>query len=120
MIFDCTGSPDLYYSSPRYLLPSGVFINIGYLHGIWALLKTYLSGTLRPIWFGGTPRRYIFFSTPPDRDAAVTMAQMINTGAIRVLVDSVWGMEDAQQAYARVATKRARGKVIVRVDAGLR
>jgi len=36
-------------------------------------------------------------------------------GKVRVLVDSVWEMEDLIKAYAHIGTKRAKGKVVIKV-----
>lgn len=36
-------------------------------------------------------------------------------GRLRVPVDSIFDMEDSVSAYERIATKRARGKVLVKV-----
>ncbi len=37
-------------------------------------------------------------------------------GKVRPVVDSVHAFEDALKAYERILTKRATGKVVVRVD----
>lgn len=40
----------------------------------------------------------------------------VRVGKIRPLVDSVYAFEDVLKAYERVMTKRATGKVVVKVD----
>lgn len=55
------------------------------------------------------------FSTPPSKDAATYMTRLVEEGKVRILIDSVWDMEDLVKAYARIATKRARGKVIIKI-----
>lgn len=40
----------------------------------------------------------------------------IPTGKIKPVVDSVFSFEDTLKAYDRIMTKRARGKVVIRVD----
>ena len=90
-------------------------INIGALEGIAVMAYNVLFNTLLPTWLGGVPRRYIMFSTPPARDDAVYLAHLIEEGRMRIPVDSVFDMEDAVRAYERIATKRARGKVVVKV-----
>ena len=39
-----------------------------------------------------------------------------HAGKARPLVDSVYPMEDALKAYERLMTKRATGKVVVKID----
>jgi NADPH:quinone reductase-like Zn-dependent oxidoreductase len=68
-----------------------------------------------PVWLGGVPRRYIMFSTPPAREPAIEVARMVEEGRVRIPVDSVFDLDDALAAYERVATKRARGRVVIKM-----
>ncbi|KAL4992340.1 NAD(P)-binding protein [Aspergillus falconensis] len=114
-ILDCVGTQALFASSPAYLKPDGAVINIGALEGFGATTRNYLINTWLPTWLGGVPRRYVMFSTPPARDDAIYIADLVEKGVVHVPVDSVFEMEDAVSAYERIATKRARGKVVVKV-----
>ncbi|RDW90283.1 NAD(P)-dependent alcohol dehydrogenase [Aspergillus mulundensis] len=114
-ILDCVGTQALYANSPAYLKPDGAVINVGVLEGLGAATRNYLVNTWLPTWLGGVPRRYIMFSTPPNRDDTIYIADLVEKGVVRVSVDTVFGMEDALDAYKRIATKRARGKVVVKV-----
>ncbi|KAL2824318.1 NAD(P)-binding protein [Aspergillus cavernicola] len=114
-ILDCVGSQALFTNSPAYLKPSGAVINIGILEGTAKTAYNVLLNTLLPTWLGGVPRRYIMFNTPPLRDDAIYLAHLIEEGRLRIPVDEVFGMEDAVHAYERIATKRARGRVVVKV-----
>lgn len=90
-------------------------VNIGVLEGIYVTTFNILANKFLPTWLGGVPRRYITFSTPPTRDAGIYMTQLAEEGRIRFPVDSVYDMEDAVAAYERIATQRARGKVVIKV-----
>lgn len=90
-------------------------VNIGALEGFAVTVRNALLDTCLPTWLGGVPRRYIMFSTPPTRDDAVYIAHLVEEGRVSISVDSVFEMEDAVRAYERIATKRARGKVVVKV-----
>jgi NADPH:quinone reductase-like Zn-dependent oxidoreductase len=114
-ILDCAGIQSLYANSPGYLKPSGSVVNVGAFEGLWETSRNWFTNTWWPKWLGGVPRRYIMFSTPPSKDAATYTAKLIEEGKVRILIDSVWDMEDLVKAYARIATKRARGKVLVKV-----
>ncbi len=114
-ILDCVGTQALYARSPAYLKPAGALINIGALEGVLVTMRNALCNLFLPTWLGGVPRRYIMFSTPPERDYAVELTRLIEEGRVRIPVDSVFNMEDAVGAYERIATKRARGKVVVKV-----
>lgn len=113
-MLDCVGTQALFVNSPAYLKPEGAVVNIGMLEGIYGTACNVLLNTWLPTWLGGVPRRYMMFSTPPSRDDAVYLAHLIE-GRLRIPVDSVFEMKDATCAYERIATKRARGKVVVKV-----
>jgi NADPH:quinone reductase-like Zn-dependent oxidoreductase len=114
-ILDCAGIQSLYSNSPDYLKPSGLVVNIGIFEGIWTTARHWFSNTWWPTWLGGVPRRYIMFSTPISKDGTTHVARLVEEGKVRILIDSVWKMEDVVKAYARIATKRGRGRVIIKV-----
>ncbi|KAL4803476.1 hypothetical protein BDV18DRAFT_163035 [Aspergillus unguis] len=114
-ILDCVGTQALFANSPSYLKPSGTYINIGMLEGMFTTTFNWVRNVYLPTWLGGVPRKYIMFSTPPTRDDALYIAHLVEEGDIRILVDGVWEMEDAMRAYERIGSQRARGKVVVRV-----
>ena len=90
-------------------------ISIGSMEGVGAFLRNWFFNTWWPVWLGGVPRRYVTFSTPPTKDDALVLIKMVEEDKLRVSVDSIFSMEDAISAYERLATKRARGRVIVKV-----
>lgn len=116
-MFDCVGTQALFTNSPAYLKADGALINIGMFEGILAFACNVLRNSLLPTWLGGVPRRYITFSTPPAYEDVVQIARLIEQGQVRIPVDSVFNMDDAVRAYEHIATKRARGKVVVKVCA---
>jgi len=115
-VLDCVGLQALYVNSPAYLKPAGMVINIGSMEGAASTLKNWFFNTWWPAWLGGVPRRYIMFSTPPSKDDAIVLIKLVEEGKLKASVDSVFGMEDVIRAYERIATMRARGRVIVKVE----
>ena len=115
-ILDCVGSQALYENSPRYLRPDGPVLNIGALEvGVFTQLYRWLMNTWRPTWLGGVPRRYIMFSNPGSIPDALTLVEMVNQGKLTILLDSEWAMEDLMKGYQRAISKRATGKVLIRI-----
>lgn len=114
-ILDCAGIQSLYSNSPDYLKPAGLVVNVGAFEGIWNTALNWFTNTWCPTWLGGVPRRYVMFSASLSKDTATYMARLVDEGKVRILIDTVWDMEDLVEAYARIATKRARGKVVIRV-----
>ena len=50
-----------------------------------------------------------------DVEGLVRIGQWVKEGKIKVLLDSVFEFEDAPEAYRKLRTKRARGKIVVNV-----
>jgi NADPH:quinone reductase-like Zn-dependent oxidoreductase len=117
-LLDCVGTQALFVNSPAYLEVDGAVINIGVFEGVFASARNALFNKWLPTWLGGVPRRYIIFSTPPACDDVIYLARLVEEGQLRIPVDSVFNMEDAVGAYERIATKRARGKVVVKIHGG--
>ncbi|MCJ1310845.1 hypothetical protein MMC25_004512 [Agyrium rufum] len=55
-------------------------------------------------------------STPPHRDAGRRVVEMMAKGKIKAVIDDVFDMEDALKAYDRLISRRAKGKLIVRIN----
>jgi len=41
------------------------------------------------------------------------VCEMVETGKVRPVIDSVWKFEDVKMAYERAMSQRARGKIVV-------
>ena len=117
-MLDCVGLQELYDNSPAYLKPEGAVINIGAMAGLGmsTMFKNWIFNTLWPTWLGGVPRRYVMFTALPNKEDAVVLLKLVEEGKLKISVDSVFSMEDAVKAYERVGTKRARGRVVVKVE----
>lgn len=115
-IIDCVGSQPLYVNSPSYLKPSGIHINVGAYDGQLYMAWCMTVNMLWPKILGGTPRKWMFLSADPNQAVARELAQLVDEGKLKVLVDSEFGMDQALEAYDKILTKRARGKVVVKVQ----
>ncbi|KAK4150468.1 hypothetical protein C8A00DRAFT_46150 [Chaetomidium leptoderma] len=114
-ILDCAGSQALYANSPRYLKPDGKFINIvgGWSQGV----VPFVRNKLRPCLLGGTPRSYELFLLSASGKTAREVAAWVEQGVIKeALIDSEFSMEQVVEAYEKLATGRAKGKIVVKVD----
>lgn len=71
-------------------------------------------------WLGGVGRLWKGVSmmepTLEDREAIIGM---LGRGEVKVVRDSVWSFEEADKAYEKLGGRHARGKVMVKVDAGV-
>ena len=136
-IFDIVGEPGLWENSPKYLVSDGWFIALGQMAmtgapSWWGLLSWLIPaklGTLRPVMLGGVPRKYRMYQGQINEKDMERVMELVKDGKVTVPVDSVWKMDDAKQvsrssfygvtdtaqAYERVQSQRARGKVVIDV-----
>ncbi|KZV65700.1 NAD-P-binding protein [Peniophora sp. CONT] len=121
VFFECVGlvNPDLFLKSKAYLAPNGIFVTVGPQPdglGDFAQLFRLLTGLLTPTLLGGVKSKWRFVGVKTKKEDMQAMFDLLAEGKARPLVDSVYSMEDALKAYERLMTKRATGKVVVKVD----
>jgi len=56
-----------------------------------------------------------YFVVSPDTDRLARLADLAVAGRLRVVVDSVYPLERAREAFARAQSRGRRGKVVLRV-----
>ncbi|KAF7297357.1 Zn(2)-C6 fungal-type domain-containing protein [Mycena indigotica] len=115
-IFDTIGTQALFEGSPSYLLPSGLYINVGNFEGFGTAIWNAMRNSYLPKLFGGVPRRYLMVSTTPNAEKATVLARVAEEGTVKVVVDEVFAFEDALKAYDRITERHAMGKVIIKVQ----
>lgn len=109
------GNDALYTRSPGYLRRAGRFIEIvpGRTQGIYP----FMMHQLRPVFLGGTPRAYKILGLTPSGKLAHELARWIEDGLVQeILVDSEYSLQDVVQAYEKLMTRRARGKIVIKVQ----
>ncbi|KAL1838168.1 hypothetical protein VTJ49DRAFT_2970 [Mycothermus thermophilus] len=115
VIFDCVGVQALYERSPQYLKPHGQFINIvgGWSQGV----VPFVRNKMRPRLLGGTPRSYSLFLLSASGDYAREVAALVEQGIVkRAVIDCEFPLEQAAEAFEKLAAGRAKGKVVIRVQ----
>ncbi|KAJ6172487.1 hypothetical protein N7470_001554 [Penicillium chermesinum] len=114
-VLDCVGTQALFANSPMYLKDTGALVNVGVLESLWIPFCNFLLNPWLPTLLGGVSRKYIMFSALPNREDAIYLVRLLEEDKITIPVDSIFDMEDAVHAYERIVTKRARGKVVIKV-----
>ncbi|PYH84551.1 NAD(P)-binding protein [Aspergillus uvarum CBS 121591] len=123
-IIDCIGDTTLYHHCAAYLAEGKPFINLGQMNaapGFWGQMAwawEQVACRFWPVVLGGVPRGYQFYSGRPRAEDMGRVMRLVEAGVVRVVVDSVWGWGEVPKAYERMESKRARGKVVVRVREG--
>ncbi|KAH9898345.1 NAD-P-binding protein [Cubamyces lactineus] len=109
--------PTLFVKSAAYLVPRGVFISVGPQgSGLTNYVSFAWNVFLRPSFLGGTKRKWKLVTVKPVHEDLEAFAKLVEEGKVRPLVDSVFAFEDALKAYEKLLTKRATGKIVVKVD----
>jgi len=68
----------------------------------------------------GSLGRSIFYILETRGTDLAETGELLEAGKVRPLVDSVWALEQFEQAFGRVDSGKARGQVVIKVsgDAG--
>lgn len=107
------GSP-LFWAAHNYLKPEGKYVTIAgdvSPSKIWSLLQMFLL----PAWLGGGQRTPKFVMCASSAEQYAQLAQWMQEGKLKTVVEETYDMERAGEAFARSKSGRARGKVIVKV-----
>ncbi|KAK0622552.1 hypothetical protein B0T14DRAFT_535725 [Immersiella caudata] len=113
-IFDCAGGQRLYDECPKYLKEGGRFVSIvgGRTQGI----VPFVRNKLRPVMLGGTPRGYDLLGLAPSGRMAEEVKEWVEEGVVKdTPIDSEHKMEDALEAFEKLASKHAKGKIVIRI-----
>lgn len=115
LAIDFVGLPhDLYTTSHRFLKPSAKFIQVGADISIPGTLNM-LSRFLWPGFLGGGKRKFIFLVNALKTHELQELSDWMAAGRVRTIFDSRFAFEEADRAFERLKSKRARGKVVVNV-----
>lgn len=115
LVVDNVGAPDdLYSAANHYLKVDGKFIQVGADMSSSGMLKI-TARMMRPAILGGGKRKYEFFHGVNKEEHFVQIAQWMQEGKVKAVLDSTYEFEDAVKAYQKLKTGRARGKIVVHV-----
>jgi NADPH:quinone reductase-like Zn-dependent oxidoreductase len=97
-ILDTIRNQSLYESSPKYLKPNGLYVNIG-AHGTqWDQWTTRLKNSFLPTWLGGTPRKWLGLGLLPSGERQRMVCKWVAEGFVKeVPIDSEVAFEDVRQ-----------------------
>ncbi|KAF4428549.1 Zinc-type alcohol dehydrogenase-like protein [Colletotrichum fructicola] len=103
---------ELYWQSHHYLVLNGTYVAIG-LPLTAHTFKTLISIHLLPRLFGGGKRRFKFHSVFANPEHSLRVARWIEEGKVKPVIEDVFGLEDADNAYARIKGGKAAGKMVI-------
>jgi len=115
LVVDNVGRPgNLYANSHHFLVPDGKFEQIG-AEFDYAGIVNVAKSKLLPGFLGGGKRKYNLFLAHNDPEAMAQIGTWMKEGKVKTVVDSVFDFEQVPQAFEKLKTHRAKGKIIVHV-----
>jgi NADPH:quinone reductase-like Zn-dependent oxidoreductase len=119
LVVDNVGRPlDLYKASDQFLRKGGRFVQVAAADESLGDILNILSRWLLPRFLGGGRHPWTILLVKNSVEELVRIGQWVKEGKIKVLLDSIFDFEDALDAYKKLRTKRAKGKIVVRVTEG--
>ena len=115
LIVDNVGSPfGLYEESHHFLKEGSRYIQVGAVMSLSGLYSIF-TRSFWPTYFGGGKRSFSFILVQTNYDDYAQLAQWMKEGKVRPVIDTVFDFEKGNEAYQKLKTGRAKGKIVVRV-----
>ncbi|KAF2691473.1 NAD(P)-binding protein [Lentithecium fluviatile CBS 122367] len=116
IVVDTAGAQELYENSPAYLEEDGVYVNIGNLtNGLWLTAFHWFMNYFRPVWLGGTPRKFVMFGPTVRSEAGDWVTRLVAEGKVKAVIDRSVSFYQVLEAFDVIASKRTRGRMVVKV-----
>ncbi len=114
-VLDNIGEPaELYWKAPKFTNPGAKYVQIGSqvsLGFIYDLLFRFVI----PTSFGGGQRPFSFAFASTNHQDYQGLADLVVKSMVKPVIDELFELEKAPEAYAKLRTGRAKGKIVVRV-----
>ena len=107
--------PSLYFQAHTYTSTDARFVEVASSPSL-DFLRFALGALLWPSWAGGGRRKLVFGYADINSENLEQIGKWIANGEVKPVTDQVFGMEDTVEAFRRLKTGRARGKVVVKLD----
>jgi reticulon-4-interacting protein 1, mitochondrial len=122
LILDCIGSDDLLTACPIFLKPKGSFVIVGMdvPHTWMGILNKFFklaTAMFLPTFLGGLPRHIALCIIGITNERIEDVGGFVKRKDIRPVLDSVWTFDDEgiKAAYQKIMSRRARGKVVIKI-----
>ncbi|UCC16194.1 MAG: zinc-binding dehydrogenase [Dehalococcoidales bacterium] len=96
----------------KALKPNGIYVMAG---GTMSQVFQAMAGLLFTIGSGKTLTN---LSAHQDRNDLAYMKELIESGKVKPVIDTVYPLEKVAEAFKHYETGRTRGKIIIAVNAG--
>ncbi|KAI9148335.1 Zinc alcohol dehydrogenase [Paramyrothecium foliicola] len=114
-LYNCVGGSPLCHSSAKFLKPDGAYVDIAGPGGpVFSYWRTFSTHWLPRILGGSSGPKYKTVNLAPSGSLQEEAVMLFNDGFVReIIIDSKYPFDQALEAFARLETKRAKGKVLI-------
>lgn len=113
LVVDYVGNDrNLFWEADTYTKSDAKFVTVAVSHE-WNFVKFMIMAEYMPRFFSSAKRQHLTVFGKPDREALINIADWMVEGKIKPVIDSKFKFEDLKEAYKRLKTGRARGKIIL-------
>ncbi|RYP91263.1 hypothetical protein DL770_002581 [Monosporascus sp. CRB-9-2] len=116
LVVDNVGSPhNLYKAADDFLSPGGKFVQVG---GGFTLgdVRTMASRALLPSFLGGGRHKFQYILTKNKQEDFARIAEWMAEGKVKAVIDETFEYKDVPEAYRKLKTGHAKGKILVKVS----
>lgn len=107
--------PALYFQAHTYTSVDAKFVEVASGPTL-DFLRFALGALLWPAWFGGGRRKFVLGYADIKSEHLEQIGRWIADGEVKPVTDQIFAFEDTVEAFTRLKTGRATGKVIVSLD----
>ena len=116
-VLDNVGEPaELYWKAPCFTKPGAKYVQIGSQVSLGFIYDLAFRFVV-PTALGGGQRPFSFAFASTNFEDYQGLADLVAKGKVKPVIDEVFDFEKAPEAYEKLRTGRARGKIVMRVTA---
>jgi NADPH:quinone reductase-like Zn-dependent oxidoreductase len=115
-VVDNVGEPaTLYYRAHEYTQPNAKYVAVGGNMSLGAA-SAALGRLLKPGFLGGGKRKLVVYLTNPNVEDLQSIGKLMSEGKVKAVIDTKYAFAEANKAFEKLKTGRAKGKLVVVVD----
>ncbi|RYP64160.1 hypothetical protein DL771_008896 [Monosporascus sp. 5C6A] len=113
LVVDYVGNDhNLFWEADAYPSPDAKFVTVAVSHHL-SFVQFMMMAEYMPRFLSGAKRQHLTVFGKPDRETLSQIAEWMVEGKVKPVIDSKYKFEDLREAYQRLKTGRARGKLIL-------
>jgi NADPH:quinone reductase-like Zn-dependent oxidoreductase len=106
---------DLYWKSPQFTKPGTKYVQIGAAPSV-SFMYDLAFRFLMPRVLGGGKRPFAFGMAATNYEHFTEIGTLLEEGKVRPVIDEVFAFDRVPEAYRKLKTGHARGKLVVKVE----